>query len=411
MIVAPSSTKRETFHTVVEKLIKTRCVISIGDYEPIDVAQQFARYQEELQRFVKTWNVKVRYSPVKMQPNGVVAVWITETTAPNWKVYTEFRLLNWSDIFKDDFCRWNFARIWRAIRALFDFVISGTCWRYFRMSWRFGLLFLYPVLAVLLFTAIAFWVAGLLGKLEVPFALFVGLTIGAGLFATFVKWVDPLGLPRAVDMWIVMYDLIHLKRADLAERLGVFSQDIIATLESKDFNEIVIVGHGIGAALQPIIIDRVFWALPDFGKDGRSVSLLSLGSLLLAVRLHPQGAWLVPPTSRIAHDRMVYWAEYQAEEDILCFPDRNPVTELRGGHGKPILQKIRIKDMVDAVAKHRFRESAYQNHLQLIRANTKRYFYDYFMICCGPFALSTRVKYPDRIVAAFGPDGGLVSDL
>ena len=324
------------------ELVKTRCVISIGDYEPIDVAQQFARHQEDLQRFAKTWNVKVRHSPVEMQPNGVVAAWLTETTAPNWKVYTEFRLLNWSDIFKDDFRRWSFPRIGRAIRALFDFVISGTCWRYFRMSWRFGLLFLYPALAVLLFAAIAWWLAAQLGKLEVPFALFGGLIIGAGLFAAFVKWVDPLALPRVVDMWIVMYDLIHLKRADLAERLGIFSQDIIATLASKDFSEIVIVGHGIGAALQPIIMDRAFWALPDFGKDGRSVSLLSLGSLLRAVGLHPQGgAWLAPPTSRIAHDRMVYWAEYQAEEDILCVPGRNPGTDLLGDHGKPILQKIR----------------------------------------------------------------------
>jgi hypothetical protein len=106
---------------------------------------------------------------------------------------------------------------------------------------------------------------------------------------------------------------------------------------------------------------------------------------------------------------MVYWAEYQAEEDILCFRGRNPVTELLGDHGKPILQKIRINDMVDAAAKRRFRKNPFQNTLQLIRANTKRYFYDYFMICCGPFTLSTRVKYADLMVAAFGPDGGLLS--
>ena len=277
------------------------------------------------------------------------------------------------------------------------------------MSWRFGLLFLYPVLAVLLFTAIAFWLAALLRNLGVPFASFIGLTISAGLFAAFIKWLDPLALPRIVDMWIFLYDLVHLERTGLAERLGLFSQDIIEKLESKDFDEIVIVSHGIGAAFQPIIMDRAFWALPDFGKDGRSVSLLSLGSLLLAVGLHPEGAWLGPPTLRIALDRMVYWAEYQAEEDILSFPGSNPVTELLGDHGKPILQKIRIKDMVDAAANRRFPKTTYQNHLQLVRANTKRYFYDYFMICCGPFALSTRVKYRDRIVAAFGPDGRLVS--
>src|SRR6202030_2241943 len=104
-----------------------------------------------------------------------------------------------------------------------------------------GLFFLYPVLAVLLFTAIGLWLGTLLGNLGVPLPLFGGLAIGAGLFAAFIRWVDPFALPRVVDMWIVMYDLVHLKRSGLAERLGVFSQDIIAKLRSNDFNEIVII--------------------------------------------------------------------------------------------------------------------------------------------------------------------------
>ena len=394
---------------MAEELIKkTRCVILIGDYEPIDVAEQFARFQRGLQRFAQTWNVRTTCSSAKIESDGTVAVWQIETKAPNWKVNTEFRFLSWSDVFKDDFRLRNFNRIWRAARALTDFVISGTCWRYLRTSWRFGLLFLYPVLAVLLFIAIALWLATLLGNLGVPFAPFVGLAIGAGLFAAFVRWVDP-ALPRVVDMWIVLYDLVHLKRVGLAERLGIFSQDIVAKLRSNDFNEIVIIGHGFGAALQPVIMDRALYALPDFGKDGRSVSSLSIGSLLLAIGLHREGAWLVSPTLRMARDRMVYWAEYQAEEDILSFPGCNPVIELLGESEEPVLQRILIKDMVDTVAKRRLSKSVYHNHLQLIGANTKRYVYDYFMICCGPFGLSTRVEYRDHMVKLFGSDGRLVS--
>ena len=240
-----------------------------------------------------------------------------------------------------------------------------------------------------------------------PFAPLFGIAIAAALFFAFTIWVDPIVLPRVVDMWIFMHELVHLERTQLAERLGVFSQDIVAQLQIDKFDEIVIVGHGVGAALQPIILDRAFWALPDFGKDGRSVSLLSLGSLLLAVGLHPEGGWVVGPVSRVARDRWVYWAEYQAQEDIISFPGNNPVTELISDHGKPVLQEIQIKDMVDTNAKRRFPASAYQNHRQLVRANTKRYFYDYFMICCGPFDLQTRVKYPDLMVAAFNSDGRL----
>jgi hypothetical protein len=393
---------------VAESLIKRRCVISIGDYEPLDVAHQFANFQRGLQRFAQTWNVTPKISPFKMEADGAIAVWQIETKAPNWEVKTEFRLLNWSDIVRKDFRRWNLNRAWRAIRALVDFIISGTCWRYFRLNWRFGLFFFYPVLAVLFFAIIALWLTAFLGNFEVPFASLFGSAIGLALFLAFIEWVDPLVLPRVVDMWVFLYELVHLERTHLAERLGVFSQDIVAELQSDDFDEIVIVGHGIGAALQPIIVDRAFWALPEFGKDGRSVSLLSVGSLLLAVGLHPEGGWVVGPVSRVARDRWVNWAEYQAQEDFISFPGSNPVTELISDHGKPVLQKIQIKDMVGTDAKRRFLETAYQNHRQLIRANTKRYFYDYFMICCGPFDLSTRIKYPDLMVKAFNPDGRLI---
>jgi hypothetical protein len=391
-------------------LIKTRCVISIGDYEPINVTQQFVNFQKGLQRFAQTWYVRAGYSAFRMEAEGAVAVWNVETKAPNWTVKTQFRLLNWSDIVRKDFRQWNPGRIWRAVRAFANFVISGTCWNYFRLNWRFGLFFLYPALTALLFTIAALWFAILLGSFSVPFAPFIALAIGVGLFAAFIKWIDPLVLSRVVDLWIFLYELVHLERAGLAERLGIFSQDLIAQLQSDYFDEIIVVGHGIGAVLQPIIVDRAFWALPEFGKDGRSINLLSLGSLLLAVGLHPEGGWVVAPASRIARDKWVRWAEYQAEEDILSFPGRNPITELISDHGTPVLYKVRAKHMADIDPKRHFPETAYRNHRQLVRANSKRYFYDYFMICCGPFSLSARMKYPDIMVSAFAADGSLVAD-
>jgi hypothetical protein len=40
--------------------------------------------------------------------------------------------------------------------------------------------------------------------------------------------------------------------------------------------------------------------------------------------------------------------------------------------------------------------------------NEKRYFYDYYMVCCGPLPLQERVHHPETIVAKFTPDGALV---
>jgi hypothetical protein len=396
---------------VPDSIIKRRCFYFIGDYEPIDASSQHEYFRLGLQCFAKTWNVETELSPPTKEADGAIAAWQVETKGPNWVVKTEFRLLNWADFVAEDIERSSWDRISRAVKALADFIMSGTCWRYFRLNWRFGFIFLYPMLAALLFTAFAIWLMMLLGNLSVPLAPIFALAITGGLFFAFIKWVDLFLLFHVTRMWIFIYDLVHLERAGLAERLGMFTQDIVERLQSDNFDEIVIAAHGLGAALQPIIVDRAFWQLPEFGKDGRSISLLSIGSLLLAVGLHPEGGWVASPALRIALDRMVYWAEYQAEEDILSFPGRNPITELLSDHGKPVLQKIQIKNMVEPDAKRRFPKSIYQSHRQLVRANSKRYFYDYFMICCGPFSLSTRVQHPDLMVAAFHSDGRLISDV
>ena len=207
-----------------ESLVKRRCVISIGDYEPLDVTQQFANFQSGLRQFAKTWNVKTKPSAIKLEADGAVAVWHTETTAPNWKVKTEFRILNWSDIVSKDFQRWNFERAWRAVRSLSEFVTSGTAWHYFRLNWRFGLYFFYPALLGLLLAFIALWLIVIFGNFGALFALLFSFGIATALLAAFIKWIDPIVLGRVVDMWIFMHEFVHLERTGLAERLGVFSE-------------------------------------------------------------------------------------------------------------------------------------------------------------------------------------------
>jgi hypothetical protein len=44
-------------------------------------------------------------------------------------------------------------------------------------------------------------------------------------------------------------------------------------------------------------------------------------------------------------------------------------------------------------------------HRQFVMGNEQRYFYDYYMICCGPVALPQRVVFHEGSVEAFDPDG------
>ena len=44
-------------------------------------------------------------------------------------------------------------------------------------------------------------------------------------------------------------------------------------------------------------------------------------------------------------------------------------------------------------------------HRQFVMGNEERYFYDYYMMCCGPVSLPQRVTYHAGAVESFAPDG------
>lgn len=396
---------------MADPTIRRRCFISLGDHEPFDIAQQFGLFQRGLQRFADTWSVSGSISRYVTEQDGAVAVWRVESAASNWKVQTEFRLWNWSDLLSGDFQPWNLRRVLDAVRAIYRFIVSGACWHYFRANRRFGLYFLYPVLSVLGFAFIGLLITRTLQAFEVPYASGVGALVAVFIFVGFLKWVDPYGFPRVIKLWIFLHQLVHLEHSGLAERLGVFSQDLVEVLKRQEFDEIVIAGHGFGVALVPVVVDRAFWDHPEFGKSGRKISILSTGSMLLAIGLHPEGSWVIGPVSRISRDRMVFWAEYQAKEDLIGFAGCNPIEILTEGIGNLNLQEIQLRQMTSISSKQKASNHITQMHRLSVLANSKRYFYDFFMICCGPVSLRDRARNPDLMVEVFDERGRIVATV
>jgi len=132
----------------------------------------------------------------------------------------------------------------------------------------------------------------------------------------------------------------------------------------------------------------------------------------LKVALHPAASWLRDAVGRVANAPAIYWVEYQALIDIINVYKVDPVVALgMAATGKPIVRIIRIRLMVEEATYRRFRLNFLRIHRQAVMGNERRYFYDYYMLCCGPIALADRVENPDRAVAAFGDDGALVTRL
>jgi hypothetical protein len=59
------------------------------------------------------------------------------------------------------------------------------------------------------------------------------------------------------------------------------------------------------------------------------------------------------------------------------------------------------------VTYRRLRGDFFRLHRQFMMGNDKRYFYDYYLTCCGPLALCVAVAAEQRLTLLFGPDGAL----
>jgi hypothetical protein len=133
---------------------------------------------------------------------------------------------------------------------------------------------------------------------------------------------------------------------------------------------------------------------------------MTIGSSLLKIGLHPKAAELKAAVSAVANDPDLYWVEFQAMTDIVNFYKSDPVTDLDlPAADQPIVQIVRIKHMLKSETYRGLKRDFFRVHRQFVMGNEQRYYYDYYMMCCGPVALPQRVEYHAGAVDSFAPDG------
>ncbi len=101
--------------------------------------------------------------------------------------------------------------------------------------------------------------------------------------------------------------------------------------------------------------------------------------------MHPAAGWLREAVGRVANAPSLYWVEYQALVDVINVYKVDPVAAVGiAPTGKPIVKTIRIRMMLEERTYRRFRLNFLRIHRQAVMGNERRYFYDYYMLCCGP---------------------------
>jgi pimeloyl-ACP methyl ester carboxylesterase len=140
------------------------------------------------------------------------------------------------------------------------------------------------------------------------------------------------------------------RRPDVDQRIERFAERLVAAVRAGGVDEVLVVGHSIGAALAADALAR---------------------ALVL-----------------------------------------DPVTLVRiaeGETGKPQIRRVHLREMLTAATFQRHRWDFMRLHYQFIMANERRTMYDYFMLVCGPLAFAKSLGAPQGPAELFAPDGSCLA--
>jgi pimeloyl-ACP methyl ester carboxylesterase len=394
-------------------MIRRRHVYHVAGYDPIDAGAQYRRFARQLDVFRRTWNVEATLSALEQSTEQSRAWWTVSARAANWQVEAAHEALLWDDIVRGDFTRPLPLRLFKAARAYLDFIVTGTMFRYIFANQRYAIFFLFPILAVILFAVGGWLVAHLLTAflgLEGMTAAAAGIAVGVAVFLVLLRW--PGGrwrVQQLLDDWICANDYLHGRRPDIDARLDRFAETLLARAREAAVDEIVVVGHSLGAMLVLDVLVRALARDADFGRRGVTICVLTIGATIPKFALHPRAQDIRRKIARIVAESSIAWTEYQSRADTISFYKFDPVS-LR--HipddrldGKPVIRRVQIHDMLLPETFARARRSVLRLHYRSVMANDRRAPYDYFLMVCGPVPFLDWTRSPVGLLDFVAADG------
>jgi hypothetical protein len=386
---------------MTEAVIRKRWVFHLPGYDPAPPAAMKRRFARELRRFEKTWSVQASVSDGADDTR-----WRVSAAGPNWTVDTEYRLVHWDDVIEAAARKPAWLRIPLGLLAFLDFV-AGALPQYLRANWRYAGFFLYPFVMFIVLSVIAV-IAGRFTAAATGWPI-VGVVVAVAVAALLWQWPGRrMFLHLLFDDWIFSRDYIRRGDPAVEAKLDQTARELVDVARKSEADEIVVIGHSLGAALAIDLLDRALKLEPMLGRTGPRIALVSVGSSILKVGLHRAAGRFRAAADRVAASPGIFWGDYQAISDIMNFYRRDPLTAMGlKTRDLPLVRMVRIRHMLDPEVYQRIKYRPLRMHLQFVSGNNLRNAYDYFMLVCGPLSIARQAR-GDGALNAIGPDGALI---
>ena len=388
--------------------VRRRHVLYVEGYDPRGAEIYYQLFQRSCDRFRKAWSVELTLDPFAMDSDDF-AHWSLTTRSARWQVAT----------------RYDFVRIERHVRAamygptvrniirglgwLIEDIVSGTMWRIFRGSWRFGvhllsiqaLLLLWLGLATAIGLAAGVVISTTLGQ---PLAIASGLAVAIATLFALRPLTDHWYVSQITSCWATLRRFGRGQPTWLDDTIEAGARKLVAAAAANDTDELVLVGHSTGSVISAAIMARALALDPDLGRRGARLVLLTLGAVMPAVALHPAADRMRDIIKRLASEQTLAWIECQSRKDVMNFEGFDPVAGV-GIHVEkrhnPLLWSVRFKEMVSPAYYQRLRWNFFRMHFQYISAGDRPTAHDYMLLIAGPISIGDWAAHHEQLTLEF----------
>jgi hypothetical protein len=313
-------------------MIRKRRVFYISGFDPRGVGAYHRLFSEESRQHASRFGVQLQAGPRK-RAGALSSTWTAHRPVEGGTVETTFEFPHW-----DDIARRHWHDGWRSLYRLawktywHWLVASDFLLRIFRVSkWNFltGIapaivLFVLPPLALL-----AGWGGHVLGARVFPEAGWVTWALGAAGFAAVLAlawWLErffSLGWLLRTYGFVIDWSLKRVPELD--ERVERFTERLVAYVGSSDDDEIIVVGHSVGANVAAAVLARAIALKPDLLRP-QKLALLTLGGSIPMQALMPWSESFRVELAGLAGNPDLFWVDVTASQDVASFAGHNPLT-------------------------------------------------------------------------------------
>ena len=363
-----------------------RLVLNFPGFETTTAVHQIERLTAGGLKTAKLWDFDLKPEEISENPDAHKTVTHFSSSGNDWQSVTRYVHFSWGDII----ARYENVPYPQSLishlPAYLAFFLDGTIRKYRKARIRYWAFTLYPLLLMILFAIVAWYVSSSIAELTGGGA-FVKVPGTIGLFLLLCKFPgDKLYVNLSVNDWAFARDMSYSINPAIDERYELFAKEITHEIETQNPDEILIVGHSFGSVWAVMALHLAVASKPDL-LNGKRVTFLAMGSSLLKIALVKKAQFLKLATAHVLSLPGLVWHEIQTKTDFVSFYKSDPFApmEVEPTGADVIVHRVNFKNALSKERHRKMKKSMYLAHRQYILYCDKRVHHDYQLRVFGPF--------------------------